>query len=135
MILLDTNVLIDLAANNPIWATWSRDELKAAELIDELAINDIVYAELAAGYQRIEDVDAFVRRSNLSVRRTPRPALFLAAKAFQRYRASGGSRTGVLSDFFIGAHAVSTGSRLMTRDPRRYRTYFPGIELIAPSMN
>jgi predicted nucleic acid-binding protein len=135
MIFVDTNTLIDLAANNPTWAAWSRDELRAAELIDELVINDIVYAELAIGYQRIEDVDAFVRRSNLSVRRTPRPALFLAGKAFQRYRACGGGRAGALSDFFVGADAISTSSRLITRDPRRYRTYFPGIELITPNVN
>jgi len=135
MIFVDTNVLIDVAANNPIWVKWSRDELNAADSADELAIDDIVYAELAVGYRRVEEVDVFIRRSNISVRRTPRPALFLAGKAFQRYRASGGTRTGVLPDFLIGAHAVSTSSRLITRDPRRYRAYFPGIELITPSVN
>jgi predicted nucleic acid-binding protein len=135
MIFVDTNVLIDVAANNPIWVKWSRDELNAADLTDELVINDTVYAELAVGYPRIDEVDAFIRRSKISVRRTPKPALFLAGKAFQHYRASGGTRTGVLSNFFIGAHAVSTNSRLITRDPRRYRTYFPGIELITPSEN
>lgn len=134
MIFVDTNTLIDLAANNPRWAVWARDALKAAELIDELVINDIVYAELAIGFRRIGEVDAFVRRSNLSVRRTPWPAVFLAGKAFQHYRAAGGSRTGALSDFFLGAHAISTGSRLITRDPRRYRTCFPGIELITPNV-
>jgi len=135
MIFVDTNVLIDVAANNPIWVAWSRDELNAADSADELAIDDIVYAELAVGYRRVEEADAFIRQSNISVRRTPRPALFLAGKAFQRYRASGGTRTGVLPDFLIGAHAVSTNSRLITRDPRRYRAYFPGIELITPSAN
>src|ERR1700685_1918975 len=91
MIFVDTNVLIDVAANNPIWVKWSRDELNAADLTDELVINDTVYAELAVGYPRIDEVDAFIRRSKISVRRTPKPALFLAGKAFQHYRASGGT--------------------------------------------
>ena len=135
MILVDTNILLDLAGRDPVWAGWSRDELKAAAGTDELAINDVVYAELAAGYPQSEDVDDFIDRGRILVRRAPRQALFLAGKAFQRYRAFGGTRTGVLPDFFIGAHALATGSRLITRDPRRYRTYFPGIELITPSVN
>jgi predicted nucleic acid-binding protein len=135
MIMVDTNILIDLIGRDPVWMGWSRDELRAAGLVDELVINDVVYAELAVGYQRVEDVDSFVAQSRILVRRTPRQALFLAAKAYQRYRASGSIRTGVLSDFFIGAHALFTNSRLLTRDPLRYRTYFPGIELITPSAN
>jgi hypothetical protein len=135
MILVDTNVLLDLVTRDPVWIAWSRDELRAAVIIDDVAINGVVYAELAAGYQRFQDVDDFIERSRILVRRTPRQALFLAGKAFQRYRASGGTRTGVLPDFFIGAHALATSSRLITRDARRYRAYFPGIELITPNVN
>jgi hypothetical protein len=135
MILVDTNVLLDLVGRDPIWLVWSRDELRAASVTDQLAINDVVYAELAAGYPRSKDVDDLIERGGISLRRTPRRALFLAGKAFQRYRALGGTRAGVLPDFFIGAHAVATDSRLITRDPRRYRTYFPGIELITPDIH
>jgi predicted nucleic acid-binding protein len=133
MILVDTNVIIDVIGKDPVWADWSRAQLNVAATVDEIAINDVVYAELAAGYQRHEEVDQFIVRAGLALMRTPRPALFLAGKAFQRYRRAGGVRTGVLSDFFIGAHSVIADAPLITRDGRRYRTYFPGIELIIPN--
>ena len=132
MILADTNVLLDVFGRDPVWADWSRQQLNAAATIGEIAINDTVYAELSAGYRRFEEVDALIGRAGIVLVRTPRPALFLAGKVFQRYRAAGGARTGVLPDFFIGAHAVVSESPLITRDVRRYRTYFPGLALIAP---
>ena len=132
MILADTNVLLDVFGRDPVWADWSRQQLNAAATIGEIAINDTVYAELSAGYRRFEEVDALIGRAGIALVRTPRPALFLAGKVFQRYRAAGGARTGVLPDFFIGAHAVVSESPLITRDVRRYRTYFPGLALIAP---
>jgi hypothetical protein len=135
MILVDTNILIDLVGRDPVWAQWSRQQLDAAAATDEMAVNDVVYAELSAGYRRYEQVDEFIARAGLALVRTPRQALFVAGKAFQRYRRAGGPRTGVLADFFIGAHAIVSNARLLTRDPRRYRSYFPGIELIAPSLN
>jgi predicted nucleic acid-binding protein len=95
------------------------------------AINDIVYAELSVGYSRIEKLDAMIREVGLAA--IPRFALFLAGKAYQRYRSDGGLRTGVLPDFFLGAHAVISDCVLITRAAARYRTYFPGIVLIAPN--
>jgi predicted nucleic acid-binding protein len=132
MILVDTNVLLDVFGRDPVWADWSRRQLNAAATIGEIAINDTVYAELSAGYRRFEEVDALIGRARIALVRMPRAALFLAGKAFQRYRAAGGARTGVLPDFFIGAHAVVSESPLITRDVHRYRTYFPGLALIAP---
>lgn len=134
MILVDTNVIIDVIGRDPVWADWSRLQLNAAGSTDELAINDVVYAELSAGYRHYREVDAFVARSGFSVMRTPRAALFLAGRAFQRYRRAGGVRTGVLPNFFIGAHAIVRDAKLLTRNPRRYLTYFPGIALIAPQL-
>ena len=90
------------------------------------------YAEFSIGYARIEEVDSVLDDVGLKLVEAPRPALFLAGKAFQRYRAQGGSRTSVLPDFFIGAHAAVGGFLLLMRDARRYRAYFPGVELIAP---
>jgi predicted nucleic acid-binding protein len=107
--------------------------LDLAAARDEIAINDIVYAELSVRYRTIEALDQMLRGAGLVSAPIPRPALFLAGKAFQRYRAAGGIRTGVLPDFFIGAHAVISGSPLITRDSGRYRTYFPGIILITPN--
>ena len=133
MILVDTNVLLDVVGHDPTWADWSRTQLNSAAATDRMAINDIVYAELSIGYQRVEELDAMLAKAGVAVAATPRTALFLAGKAFQRYRRSGGSRTGVLPDFFIGAHAVILGAALITRDARRHRSYFPGITLIAPN--
>ena len=132
MILVDTNVLLDLVTDDRRWAAWSQQQLERASAEDALAINDIVYAELAIGYRRIEELDAMIAAAGLVMAQIPRPALFLAAKAFQRYRAAGGTRTGVLPDFFLGAHAVVTASQLISRDAAGYRTYFPGIRLIVP---
>ena len=134
MIFVDTNVVIDVTTNDPVWADWSQEQLDLGARNKRLAINEIVYAELSVGYRLPEDVDALLARLAIAIDPTPRRALFLAGKAFQRYRRSGGSRTGVLADFFIGAHAVIADAALITRDARRYRAYFPGIELIAPSV-
>lgn len=132
MILVDSNVLLDVVTTDPTWADWSQAALENAASRDRLAINDVIYAELSVRYTRIEDLDAMVAQTSATVEPIPRAGLFLAGKIFQQYRAAGGTRTGVLPDFFIGAHAATAGTPLITRDPRRYRTYFPSLTLIAP---
>jgi predicted nucleic acid-binding protein len=132
VVLIDTNVLLDVVTNDPQWADWSQNRLEAAALGDALAINAVVYAELSIGFRRIEEVEAVLAKAQVAVEEIPREALFLAGKAFQRYKARGGMRTGVLPDFFIGAHAAVLGVPLLTRDARRYRDYFPKLELLAP---
>lgn len=132
MILVDTNVLLDLVTDDPKWGAWSQAQLEAAALRDDLAINAVVYAELSIGFRRIEEVDAMLDATGLRLEPIPRPALFLAGKVFRRYRQAGGTRTGVLPDFFIGAHAAVVGALLLTRDAARYRTYFPTVELVGP---
>jgi predicted nucleic acid-binding protein len=132
MVLVDTNVLLDLATNDPIWADWSLGQLEAASLAGPLLINDIIYAELAVRYDRIEDLNAFIDLAELTQAPIPRAALFLAGKAFTRYRHAGGSRTGVLPDFIIGAQAAVQNLPILTRDIGRYQTYFPTVELISP---
>jgi len=133
VILVDTNVLLDLVTDDPDWAGWSQQQLDHAAARDDLTINDIVYAELSIGYERMEELDAMIQTAGLTIAAIPRPALFLAGKAFQRYRSAGGRKTGVLPDFFVGAHAVIADAALITRDAARYRSYFPGIALIAPN--
>ncbi|WP_159949198.1 type II toxin-antitoxin system VapC family toxin [Rhizobium sp. 18065] len=132
MILVDTNVLLDLVTDDPVWAPWSVERLEAAALEGPLLINDVVYAELAVRYAKIERLDDFVEAAGLIHVPIPKPALFLAAKAFTAYRKAGGSRTGVLPDFFIGAHAAVGGFSVLTRDSGRYRSYFPKLALITP---
>jgi predicted nucleic acid-binding protein len=130
--LVDTNVLLDLFTNDPKWADWSVSRLEAAALKGPLVINGVTFAELSVRFERIEVLEEKLRQAQINLATTPRAALFLAGKAFLRYRAAGGTRTGVLPDFFIGAHAAVAGFSLLSRDARRYRTYFPRLDLIAP---
>jgi predicted nucleic acid-binding protein len=130
--LVDTNVLLDLVINDARWADWSIAQLDAAALRGSVAINDIIYAELSVRFAAIEPLDAIVNEIGVALAPMPRSALFLAGKAFQRYRLAGGARTSVLPDFFIGAHAAVTGFRLLSRDAQRYRAYFPTIDLVTP---
>jgi predicted nucleic acid-binding protein len=132
MILIDTNVLLDLVTDDPVWADWSQLQLNAAALRDRLAINPVVYAELSSRFRQIEAVDAILASVEIAVVEMPRSALFLAGQTFKAYRSRGGIRTSVLPDFFIGAQAAVLGAALITRDTRRYRSYFPTVDLIAP---
>lgn len=132
MVLVDTNVILDVVQDDPVWAEWSQRQLDACSARDELGINAVIYAELSIAYARIEELEDTVAAAELRVHEIPREALFLAGKAFLAYRRRRGSRTGVLPDFFIGAHAAVTRSPLLTREAARYRTYFPGVVLIAP---
>ena len=134
MILVDTNVLLDLVTDDPVWASWSLSQLEIASLKGPLLINDVVYAEMAVRYERIESLEAFLSEAGLVLAPIPKSALFLAGKVFAQYRGAGGVRSGVLPDFFIGAHAAVEAMPLLTRDVGRYRTYFPTLELIAPAV-
>lgn len=132
MTLVDTNILLDLVTDDDDWADWSIAQLEAASLNGPLVINDVVYAELAVRYDSIEDIDAFLEEAGLAVMPMSRAALFLAGKVFTEYRRRGGTRTGVLPDFFIGAHGAVSQLPVLTRDVGRYHTYFPSLRLIAP---
>ena len=132
MVLVDTNVILDVVQDDPVWAEWSQGQLDAWAARDELGINAVIYAELSIAYARIEELEDTVDTAELRLLEIPREALFLAGKAFLAYRKQRGTRTGVLPDFFIGAHAAVMELPLLTRETSRYRTYFPGVALIAP---
>ena len=132
MILVDTNVILDVVENDPTWADWSQQALEAASLREPLCINPIIYAELSMAFARIEELDAVLIESGLAVEQFPREALFLAGKAFLRYRERKGTKTNVLPDFLIGAHAAVARHTILTRDVGRYRSYFPTVDLITP---
>lgn len=132
MTLIDTRILLDLFTNDPQWSNWSARQLNKLALDGPLIINDIVYAELSVSFAKPDDVEAALAQIGVDLAPTPREALFLAGKAYRHHRSSSGTRTGVLSDFFIGAHAAATRTPLLTRDPRRFRTYFPTVTLISP---
>jgi predicted nucleic acid-binding protein len=130
--LVDSNILLDLVTRDERWAAWSLEALGAAAARGPVVMNEIVYAEISVRYARSEEVDAFIEGVGLTMEAVPRPALFHAAKVFERYRKLGGTRTGVLPDFFIGAHAATADLPLLTRDPQRYRSYFPAVRLLMP---
>lgn len=133
MILVDTNVLLDIVTNDATWADWSIETFKRAVAGGPVVINPVIYAEFSARFERMEQVDQFLEDAGIELTNIPRESLFLAGKAFLDYRRQGGLRTGVLPDFFIGAHAHVSGLPLLTRDTRRYRGYFPNVRLIAPA--
>jgi predicted nucleic acid-binding protein len=130
--LVDTNVLLDLATDNPHWADWSVRALETAAARGPLLVNDISCAELSVRLELAEEVDTFLTTGGFEIQATPRAALFLAGKAFLAYRARGGTRTGVLPDFLSGAHAAVMELPLLTRDIGRYRSYFPAVTLLTP---
>jgi predicted nucleic acid-binding protein len=132
MTLVDTNVLVDVLTSDPTWTNWSSGRLHSRRASGPLFINEIGYAELAVHIDSEADLQFALAELGVQLQRTPTQALFAAGKAFRRYRRAGGPRTSILPDFLIGAHAHIGGLPLLTRDARRYRTYFPDVKLIAP---
>jgi predicted nucleic acid-binding protein len=132
LLLVDTNVILDVVGNDAQWAAWSQAQLEAASLKFTLVINPVIYAEFSIAYQRIEELEAMLKSAELRLEPIPREALFLAGRVFLKYRQRKGTKSGVLPDFFVGAHAAVAGIPLLTRDVGRYKTYFPSLELITP---
>lgn len=131
-VLVDSNVLLDVATDDPKWADWSGQTLSDLAADSVIVINPIIYAEVSMGFQRVEDLEEAVPSDLFRRDPLPHEAGFLAGKAFLLYRRRGGARSSPLPDFYIGAHAAVAGLRLLTRDASRYRSYFPTIDLIAP---
>jgi predicted nucleic acid-binding protein len=129
-VVVDTNVLLDVLNSDPEWADWSEEQM--SRFPKRLIINPIIYTELCYTAAAIEEVESVVALLGLIYRDMPKEALFLASQAFRAYRERGGTKTAPLADFFIGAHAQASSYRILTRDVERYRTYFPGVQLIAP---
>ena len=132
MTLIDTNIVIDVLSEDLQWFAWSSVMLKLRSDCGPLFVNDIVYAELAARFGHEPVLDEALATMDIVLHRSPKHALFLAGRAFGRYRAAGGARTSLIADFIIGAHAAAAQIPILTRDARRYRTCFPNVELISP---
>ncbi|MFO1191271.1 MAG: type II toxin-antitoxin system VapC family toxin [Rhodoferax sp.] len=132
MVLVDSNVLIDVISEDPVWCAWSLAQLRLARAQDKLTINPMVVAEIAVAYDSADALMSFLKPTGMGVSPLTTQAAFLASRASMRYRKTKGTKTGVLPDFFIGAHAEAEGWALLTRDPTRYRRYFPTVPLICP---
>jgi hypothetical protein len=131
-VLVDSNVILDVFVNDPHWADWSESALEELSTSHRLFINPIVYAELSIGFERIEELESALKPTGFILMDIPKEALFLAGKVFLKYKQRHGKRRSPLPDFFIGAHAAVTDLALLTRDVRRYRSYFPSVRLINP---
>ena len=134
MILVDSNIVLDIVGSDPTWRVWSRSRLQNLALTNELAINPIVYAEASVSFSAPALFDRVLADLGIDLLDLPREAAFLAGKAYVEYRRRGGAKTNVLPDFFIGAHAAALGCPLITRDTRRYASSFPSVRLIAPHL-
>jgi len=132
MILVDSNIIFDIVDNDPQWCAWSAGQMRRYAAVDTLAINAIVFAEISPRFLAVSDVDELMELLTLSYVQIPQAAAYRAGKAFAQYRHRGGTKPNVLPDFFIGAHAEALGCPILTRDARRYLTYFPGVTVIAP---
>jgi predicted nucleic acid-binding protein len=131
-VLVDSNVLIDVMQGGA-WADWSTQALARVADREPVAINQIIYAEVAVGFVSVEALDEALTQTLIEREDLPWQAGFIAARAFLAYRRRGGARSSPLPDFYIGAHALTAGHKLLTRDTARYRSYFPNLELIAPN--
>ncbi|MCK6576345.1 type II toxin-antitoxin system VapC family toxin [Myxococcota bacterium] len=131
-VLVDSNVLLDVATNDPVWGPRSAAALAAFAERSVLVVNPIIYAEVSIGFDRIEDVEAALPADIFRREALPFEASFLAGKAFRAYRRRGGDKRSPLPDFFIGAHAAVAGHNVLTRDAARYRTYFPKVGVVEP---
>lgn len=132
IIMIDTCIVTDLTDPESAWFEWCVTTLEHLDQHNTLVINPVIYAECSVGFERIEEVEALFEHLDFSIKTIPKEALFLAGKAFLQYKKRKGSKTNVLPDFFIGAHAAVAGYQLITRDKGRFSSYFPSIELIMP---
>jgi len=130
-VIIDSNVILDIVHDDPLWADWSDAQVTTHQAVG-LLVNPVIYAELCAGANAVADVDDVLVQLKLEYRELSHEALFLAAKAFLQYRKRGGTKTSPMPDFFIGAHAQALGIPILTRDQGRYKTYFPSVPLICP---
>jgi predicted nucleic acid-binding protein len=131
-VLVDSNIVLDVFTDDPNWADWSESMLEEYSTVSTLYINSIVYSEISIGFNRIEDLESAIIEAGFQMLDFPKEVVFLAGKAFLKYKKKRGARSSPLPDFFIGAQAAVLNIALTTRDVSRYRSYFPTVNLISP---
>jgi predicted nucleic acid-binding protein len=131
-LLVDSNIILDVFLDDPVWADWSEAALSEYAIHTPLFINQIIYSEISIGFKQIEELEVAISSSGFQMLEIPKEALFLAGKAFLNYRKHKGEKRSPLPDFFIGAHAAVSGLELITRDKNRYQNYFPSVRIISP---
>ncbi len=131
-VMVDSCVLLDIFSQDSLWYEWSANAVTHAADRGNIILNPVIYSEISIRFGRIEDLEALLPPDIFEYHPIPREASFLAGKCFIQYRRGGGKKTSPLPDFFIGAHAVIDDFPLITRDPKRFRQYYPGLKLICP---
>ena len=131
-VLVDSNIVLDVFLNDPKWADWSESKLDEYDQLGILYINSIIYSEISISFERIEDLESAIAKAGLQMLEIPKEALFLAGKAYLKYKKRKGTKRTPLPDFFIGAQAAVQNLDLITRDVYRYQSYFPTVKLITP---
>lgn len=131
-VLVDSNIILDVFLNDPNWADWSESTLEEYVHFRKLYINPIIYSEISIGFDKIEELESAISKAGFQMLEIPKEALFLAGKAFVKYKKGKGVKKSPLPDFYIGAQAAVLDFHLITRDVARYRTYFPTVRLISP---
>lgn len=131
-IIVDSNIILDVFLNDPVWADWSESTLEKYIHHAKLYINSIVYSEISISFELIEDLESAIAKAGFQMLEIPKEALFLAGKVYLKYKKRKGVKRTPLPDFYIGAQAAVLNLQLITRDVSRYRSYFPTVELITP---
>jgi predicted nucleic acid-binding protein len=136
VILLDSNVVIDLLGDAEEWFAWSWNSVEEAGLDNDLAISPIVVAEVAPYLGGLDDFVERVSRFGATVVDLTNEAAYAAGSAFITYRERRREKPevtrSIIADFLIGGQALVLGATIITRDSRFYRSYFPSVPLITP---
>lgn len=132
MILVDSNIFLDIFTNDPIWYEWSSNKLSEFFEKQSVVINPIIYAEISIGFKKIEEMEEALPFESIQCLPLTKEVSFLAGKCFLKYKQNRGQKNSTLPDFFIGAHASILNIPLLTRDANRYNTYFPKLKVISP---
>ena len=131
-VLVDSNIVLDVFLDDPKWADWSESKLDEYDQLGILYINSSIYSKISIGFKRIEDLESAIAKAGFQMLEIPKEALFLAGKAYLKYKKRKGTKRTPLPDFFIGAQAAVQNLDLITRDVSRYQSYFPTVKLITP---
>jgi predicted nucleic acid-binding protein len=131
-VIVDSNVILDIFTEDRRWLSWSSNALERIANESRIVINPVIYGEVSIRFERIEELDEALPSAIFEREDVPYEAAFLAGKAYLAYRRRAGTKSSLLPDFYVGAHAAIRSYRVLTRDVARYRTYFPKLVLIAP---
>ena len=132
---VDTNVIVAL------WDADERGHLTALDLLDDAAsrggvvICGAVFGELLACPGRTEEfINKFLDDAEVVVDWSSTEAVWrTAGSAFQKYAARRRGRSSdprrILTDFYIGAHALENSYGLLTLDDGIYKAAFPKLPI------